>query len=47
MNEAVVHLHPSGRLAALVGNPNVGLSLLLQKNWLRSVTLYYPPGTTA
>jgi len=28
MNEAVIHLHPAGRLAALVGNPNCGKTAL-------------------
>lgn len=31
MNEAVVHLHPSGRLAALVGNPNAGKTALFNR----------------
>jgi ferrous iron transport protein B len=28
MNEAVIHVHPAGRLAALVGNPNAGKTAL-------------------
>ena len=31
MNEAVVHLHPMGRLAALVGNPNAGKTALFNR----------------
>jgi ferrous iron transport protein B len=31
MNEAVIHLHPSGRLAALVGNPNAGKTALFNR----------------
>ncbi|MDB5915030.1 MAG: ferrous iron transporter, partial [Ramlibacter sp.] len=31
MNEAVVHLHPTGRLAALVGNPNAGKTALFNR----------------
>jgi ferrous iron transport protein B len=31
MNEAVVHLHPPGRLAALVGNPNAGKTALFNR----------------
>jgi ferrous iron transport protein B len=31
MNEAVVHLHPAGRLAALVGNPNAGKTALFNR----------------
>jgi ferrous iron transport protein B len=31
MKEAVVHLHPSGRLAALVGNPNAGKTALFNR----------------
>ncbi|AMO24733.1 ferrous iron transporter B [Ramlibacter solisilvae] len=31
MNEAVVHVHPAGRLAALVGNPNAGKTALFNR----------------
>jgi ferrous iron transport protein B len=31
MNEAVIHLHPTGRLAALVGNPNAGKTALFNR----------------
>jgi ferrous iron transport protein B len=31
MNEAVVHFHPPGRLAALVGNPNAGKTALFNR----------------
>jgi ferrous iron transport protein B len=31
MKEAVVHLHPPGRLAALVGNPNAGKTALFNR----------------
>src|SRR4051812_33981940 len=31
MNEAVVHLHPAGRIAALVGNPNAGKTALFNR----------------
>jgi ferrous iron transport protein B len=31
MNEAVVHFHPTGRLAALVGNPNAGKTALFNR----------------
>ncbi|MGZ5180103.1 MAG: ferrous iron transporter B [Ramlibacter sp.] len=31
MNEAVIHLHPPGRLAALVGNPNAGKTALFNR----------------
>jgi ferrous iron transport protein B len=31
MNEAVIHLHPAGRLAALVGNPNAGKTALFNR----------------
>jgi ferrous iron transport protein B len=31
MSEAVVHLHPAGRLAALVGNPNAGKTALFNR----------------
>jgi len=31
MNEAVIHLHPGGRLAALVGNPNAGKTALFNR----------------
>jgi ferrous iron transport protein B len=31
MTEAVVHLHPAGRLAALVGNPNAGKTALFNR----------------
>ena len=31
MMEAVVHLHPGGRLAALVGNPNAGKTALFNR----------------
>src|SRR6478735_12061705 len=31
MNEAVIHLHPPGRLAALVGNPNCGKTALFNR----------------
>ena len=31
MSEAVIHLHPPGRLAALVGNPNAGKTALFNR----------------
>jgi ferrous iron transport protein B len=31
MNEAVIHMHPPGRLAALVGNPNAGKTALFNR----------------
>jgi ferrous iron transport protein B len=31
MNEAVIHVHPAGRLAALVGNPNAGKTALFNR----------------
>jgi ferrous iron transport protein B len=31
MNEAVIHLHPPGKLAALVGNPNAGKTALFNR----------------
>jgi ferrous iron transport protein B len=31
MNEAVIHFHPAGRLAALVGNPNAGKTALFNR----------------
>ena len=31
MKEAVIHLHPPGRLAALVGNPNAGKTALFNR----------------
>src|SRR4051794_2768781 len=31
MNEAIIHLHPPGRLAALVGNPNAGKTALFNR----------------
>ncbi|TFZ08627.1 ferrous iron transporter B [Ramlibacter humi] len=31
MNEAVIHFHPAGKLAALVGNPNAGKTALFNR----------------
>ncbi|MCG2592588.1 ferrous iron transporter B [Ramlibacter sp. XY19] len=31
MNEAIIHMHPPGRLAALVGNPNAGKTALFNR----------------
>ena len=31
MSEATIHLHPAGRLLALVGNPNCGKTALFNR----------------